>query len=463
MYKLLFFSVSISLLFTACGPEPTPQELARDKAMADMRAKMVARQKQQFATTTAGLTGKIDRHVPQEEPGLKQKDDPTAYVYKDKVLSLEEEKPWVEAGIDNEEYSQWAELGMQAEEVEQWKALDISYSAIEVFRKQGYTPQKAQKFMNRDFFTRPDFYSQFGTPVYDFDSICVSIVKRQSPPFAFLEEKCLPYMKESHKNEAIGHLLDEAKIKKGPLALEYLAELRRLADDNSKIQSGMEVTIEEFIEDEDSENFSFLFPLLRNEPTQAEMTFIDEQKLPLTKEERFFSFQNPKYWIARAKAEDERKVAAAKQEAFLRDKKDKEYAAAKIMALKQEQAKQRKIAQKNEALRRQKAQETCGGYINPDQLSNQQALVEGEVVFIVGEHGEKMFGYGVKGRDDGEIYFIRDPKDSAKSGVRAKVSWELKTMGRTEALSQTAESEYGYDKKSKTKFTMALFVKECKI
>lgn len=463
MYKLLFFSVSISLLFTACGPEPTPQELARDKAMADMRAKMVARQKQQFSTTTAGLTGKIERHVSEEEPGLKEKDDPTAYVYKNKVLSFEEEKPWIDAGIDNEEYPHWAELGMQAKEAEGWKALDISYSAIEVFHKQGYTAKKAEKFMNRNFFTRPDFYAQFGTPVYDFDSICVSIVKRQSAPFAFLEEKCLPYMKESHKNEAIGHLLDEAKIKKGPLALEYLAELRRLADDNSKIQSGMEVTIEEFMEDEDTENFAFLFPLLTNEPTQAEMTFIDEQKLPLTKEERFFSFQNPKYWVARTKAEDERKAAAARQEALLSEKKDKEYAAAKIMALKQEQAKQKKIAQKNEALRRQKAQETCGGYIKPDQLSNKQALVEGQVVFLVDEHGDKMFGYGVKGLNDGKIYFIRDPKDNAKSGLGAKVSWELKTMGRTEALSKGAEGEYSYDKKSKTKFTMALFVRECKI
>jgi hypothetical protein len=99
----------------------------------------------------------------------------------------------------------------------------------------------------------------------------------------------------------------------------------------------------------------------------------------------------------------------------------------------------------------------------PDQLSNKQALLEGEVVFTVGEHGEKMFGYGVKGRDDGNIYFIRDPRDGAKSGIRAKVSWELKTMGRTEALAKTAEGEYSYDKKSKTKFPMALFVRECKI
>ena len=84
----------------------------------------------------------------------------------------------------------------------------------------------------------------------------------------------------------------------------------------------MEVTIEEFMEDEDTKNFSFLFPLLKNEPTQAEMTFIDEQKLPLTKEERFFSFQNPQYWIARAEADDARKAAAAKQEALLREKKE---------------------------------------------------------------------------------------------------------------------------------------------
>lgn len=463
MYKLLFFSTSILLLFTACGPEPTPQELARDKAMADMRAKMVAHQKQQFSTTTAGLTGKIERHASEEEVELKRKDDPTAYVYKNKVLNLEEEKPWTEADIDNEEYPQWAALGMQADEVERWKALDISYSAIEVFHKEGYSPQKAQKFMDRNFFTRPAFYTEFGTPVYDFDSICVSIVKRQRPPFAFLEEKCLPYMKESHKNEAIGHLLDEAKINKGPLALEYLAELRRLADDNSKIQSGMEVTIEEFMEDEDAENFSFLFPLLKNEPTQAEMTFIDEQKLPLTKEERFFSFQNPQYWIARAKAEEERRSAAARQEALLSAKKDREYAAAKIMAIKKEQAKQRKIAQKNEALRRQKVQAACGGYIMPDQLSSKQALIEGEVIFTVGERGDNMFGYGIKGRDDSKTYFIRDPKDHAKSGVGAKVSWELKTMGRTEALAKTAEREYSYDKKSKTKFTMALFVRECKL
>ena len=101
--------------------------------------------------------------------------------------------------------------------------------------------------------------------------------------------------------------------------------------------------------------------------------------------------------------------------------------------------------------------------ISPDQYSGKQALIEGEVIFIVGETGHKKFGYGIKARDDGKIYFIRDPENLAKSQIGKTISWELKTMGRTEALSKQEETVYGYDKKSETKFTMALFVKECTV
>jgi len=462
MYKLLLISISI-LLFTGCGSEPTPQEKERAALLAKLEASHTDRFKRDGSKHKAEAKSK--RHV-------KRKDDPTAYVYKGKVLSTKSEKKWKAENISNKEYPKWAKLGMQPKEVSAWKKTSLSYAAIEVLKKLKYTPKTAQKFMQKEFFTRPIFYAQFGTPVYEFDSICKSVVKRQQAPFAFLEERCLPYMKASHKNEAIGHLLDEAKLKKGPLALEYLAELRRLAETNSKIQSGMEVTLEEFIDDEDSENFVFLFPLLKSEPTQDEMDFIDTNKLPLEEEERFFSFNNPQYWINKAEAQAAAEAEAAEQEALLRAKKDSERkqaelrlarakALAKEKARKEELYKQQQHANKVENLRRIKAKQICGEYINPDMLSGKGALLEGYIEFTVGEAGEKMFGYGVKARDDQKIYFIRDPKNNAQSEIGSKISWVLKTMGRTEALTKVTKQDFVYDKKSKTKFPMALYVKEC--
>jgi hypothetical protein len=67
----------------------------------------------------------------------------------------------------------------------------------------------------------------------------------------------------------------------------------------------------------------------------------------------------------------------------------------------------------------------------------------------------------VQARDDSKIYFIRDPKNLGKASVNSKVSWALKTMGRTEALAQSTAEIFVYDKKSKTKFEMALLMKEC--
>jgi len=462
MYKFLFVTLSV-FLFLGCGSEPTPQEKERAALLAKLEAGHTDRFKRDGS-----------RHKSQEKskPHTKRKDDPTAYVYKGKVLSLKQEKSWKDAGISNKEYPKWAKLKMSPKEVKAWKKTPFSYAAIEVFKKLKYTPKKAQAYVKKEFFTRPIFYAQFGTPVYEFDSICKSVVKRQQAPFAFLEERCLPYMEASHKNEAIGHLLDEAKLKKGPLALEYLAELRRLAETNSKIQSGMEVTLEEFVEDEDSENFVFLFPLLKSEPTQEEMDFIDANKLPLEDKERFLSFQNPQYWQHKAEAKAAAEAEAAQQEALLRIKKESErkhaeLRLAKARALAKQKARQEKLykeqqlSNKKERERRVKAKAMCGEYIQPDMLSGQRVLLEGEVEFTVGEAGKKMFGYGVRARDDQMIYFIRDPKNSAKATIGKTISWSVKTMGRTEALKKRTREVYEYDKKSKTKYTMALYVKAC--
>ncbi len=474
MYRLVFFPLLIGLVFTACGPEPSPREKARDEQMAAMRAKMRASYSQRFAHAEDALEGSVVQERKIIKSDRKDKDDPTAYVYDEEVLSDTAEKEWINAGVSNTEYPQWAALGMAPDEAKEWKALDISYASVVVFKEAGYTPKKTKQFFKKDFTKRPRFYQQFGTPVYEFDSICKGVVKRQSAPFAFLEEKCLPYMEASHKNEVIGHLLDETKIQKGPLVLEYLAELRRLERKNSEIQSGMEVSIEEFIEDEDKKNFVYLFPLLKNEPTDDEMNFIRDHKLPLEKVERYFSYQNPKYWIKKAAEEDAARKAAAHQEAMLRAKEEEEkrLAAAKVAqerarlklkALKEKEAEQRALAKKRESLRRQKAEAVCGTGITPDQRSKKEVYIDGKIVFTVDEHGDKMFGYGIKNSSDKKIYFIRDPEDRAKQSVGKEVTWILKTMGRTEALSKVSAKEYGYDKKSKEKFTMALFMKACEL
>lgn len=472
MYRIFFPLVLI--LFTACGPEPTPHEKARDESMAAMRAKMEASQKRRFAKADDAYAGRTVLKTKKTSTGKKDQDDPTAYVYKGEVLSTTAEKTWIKAGIRNTEYPQWAALDMKAGEVKGWQDLGVSYATITVFKEAGYTLKEAKQFLSKQFSHRPLFYQQFGTPVYEFDSICQGVIKRQSAPFAYLEEKCLPYMEEAHKNELIGHLLDETKIKKGPLPLEYLAELRRLAATNSEIQSGMEVSIEEFIEDEDTENFIYLFPLLKTEPTDDEMNFIRDQNLPLEKEERYFSYQNPQYWIKKAAADDAARKAAAHQEALLRAKQNKEKklaaatvaeaeAAAKLAALKKRQAEERALAEKKEIIRRQKVEATCGVTIEPDQLSKKEVYIDGKVIFTVEERGEKMFGYGIKNSRDNKIYFIRDPKNRAKKSVGSIVTWKLKTMGRTEALDKVSNREYTYDKKSKVKFTMALFMGECEI
>ncbi len=474
MYRLVFFPLLIVFLFTACGPEPTPREKARDEQMAAMRANMRAIHGQRFAKAEDALVGNIVQEKKIVKSDRKDEDDPTAYVYNEEVLTYKAEKEWIKAGISNTEYPQWAALGMNPDEVKEWKALDISYASIAVFKEAGYTPQKTKQFFKKKFADRPRFYQQFGTPVYEFDSICQGVIKRQSAPFAYLEEKCLPYMEASHKNEVIGHLLDETKIQKGPLALEYLAELRRLEATNSEIQSGMEVSIEEFIEDEDTENFIYLFPLLKTEPTDDEMQFIREQKLPLEKVERYFSYQNPKYWKEKAAAEDAERKAAAHQEAMLRAKeaKEKQLAAQKLAkakaeakrkALKEKQVQAKALEAKKQAIRKEKAEALCGTAIAQDQLSRKEVYVDGKVMFTVDERGDKMFGYGVKSSTDNEIYFIRDPKNRAKKTVGALITWKLKTMGRTEALSKVSNREYTYDKKSKTKFTMALFIEECEL
>lgn len=452
MYKLLFIPFSI-LFLVGCGTEPSP----RDDAMANMRARLEASQKQRFAP----IEHKKVEHVIPAGSKEKAKGDPTAYEYNDKVLSIEDEKAWQDIGVDNQEYPQWAELNMSAKEVKDWKDLGISYAAIVVFKEQDFTPITAKKFLKKEFASRPSFYKQFGTPVYEFDEICKGVIKRQQPAFAYLEDRCLPYMKESNQNEVLGHLLDRAGLTKGALAVEYMAELRRLTEKNSEIQSGMEVSIEEFVEDDDSPNFIYLFPLLQSEPSEKEMNYIDKNKIDLQKSERYLSYKDSSYWDKKAAAKKAMADAAARQEEAMRIKKESDKA--KTMQMQRvalEQNIQKELNQKEEN-RRAKALELCGNYINKDHISNQKVLLEGIVVFTVDTPGDKMFGYGVQAREDQKIYFVRDPENSAKVKTNTTISWTLKTMGRTEALSPVSPDTFVYDKKSKEKFTMALYLAEC--
>jgi len=475
MYKFLFTILSISIFIAGCGEEPTPKE----KSLAEMRAKLQASHYHRFDNTEPT---KHNIHAPVF----------SSYEYKGKKLSLEEANKWEKIRVSKKEYQFWAELELTPKEAQDWKNINISLAAIKVFNQINYTPNKAKKFLKRNFISRPTFYSQFGTPVYEFDAICESIVQREQAPFAFLEDKCIPYMQKSHKNEIMGHLLDKSGVKKGPLALEYISVLRELENSIHTIQSGMEVTIEEFIEDEDTENFVFLFPLLQNEPLQEEMTFIDTFKLPLTSDERFFSFNNPEYWTRRAEAEDAAKKAAAMQVALLKAKKQSEQKAAELRlkqaedkskakaqaqkkyrqeklkkkryaAVKEEQLKRKKQKEKEEQSKLANAKKSCGTLIEPNQYSAKQVFIGGEVIFTVRNPGNRMFGYGVISAYDKHIYFIRDPKNLAKASLYDKVVWNLKTMGRTEALSSISEDKFKYDKKSKTKFTMALLLNECKV
>ncbi|MDF1880432.1 hypothetical protein JHD50_03785, partial [Sulfurimonas sp. MAG313] len=383
MHKLLIFSLLSLLFFTSCGDNasPKPELTQREQMMLNLQSAHEDRFRRD---------GSHHKESRKNKSGKKRLDNPSAYIYKSRVLSPNEEKKWIKENISNTEYPKWAKLRLSAKEVTAWKKLSLSYPAISAFNKLHYTHQKANKFINKKFFTRPVFYAQFGNPVYEFDTICRSVISQKSPPFAYLEDKCLPYMKASHTNEAIGHLIDEAKINKGPLALEYLAELRNLVSKNSRIQSGMEVTLEEFVDDEDTKNFVFLFPLLKSEPSQVEMDFIDAHKLPLQESERFFSFQNPQYWIHRAESLAAAEEEAARQEALLRAKKASERkkaalrlakakAFAKEKLRKEKEYRQKQYKAKVEQSRRKKALTQCGKYISSDQYSGREALLEGNV------------------------------------------------------------------------------------
>ena len=477
MQKIILF-ILFSIFIVGCGDEPTP----REKALLEIKAKLEAKQQYRF-------TDKNSKHIKVKKTSS---EDKTEYIYKDDSLSSSEAKRWKELGISPTEYPKWAELNIDASEAKQWKKLGTSFASIKVFKDIEYTPRVAKKFLQRQFTSRPNFYKQFGTPVYELDAICETVIQRKQAPFAFLADKCVPYMKESHKNELMGHLIDEAEITKGPLALEYMANLRKLASKSKEIQSGMEVTIEEFIEDEDAENFVFLFPLLQNEPLQEEMDFIDANSLPLTNEERFFSFRNKEYWQRRAEAEEAVKQAAKLQEELLRAKKEHEKKAAlarlkkakeaskakaraeekyrqenikrkKYAAIKEEELRKKKLKEKQALTHLENAKKTCGELIKKDQLSNKKVFIGGKIIFTVANAGDKMFGYGVQSFYDEQIYFIRDPRNLAKSSLSDSIVWKLKTMGRTEALSSLSADKFVYDKKSKTKFTMALILEKCEV
>ena len=92
MYRLVFSSLLIVLLFTACGPEPTPREKARDAQMAAMRAKMRATHGQRFAKAEDALVGNIVQEKKIVERDRKDEDDPTAYVHNGEVLSFKAEE-----------------------------------------------------------------------------------------------------------------------------------------------------------------------------------------------------------------------------------------------------------------------------------------------------------------------------------------------------------------------------------
>ncbi|HIC44011.1 MAG TPA: hypothetical protein EYO73_06885, partial [Sulfurimonas sp.] len=107
MYKLFFLISALLLFLSGCGGEPTPEERKRQVLLDNLQAGHIDRFKRD---------GSYAKKIKRKAPKTKGLNDPSAYVYKNKVLGIKEEKKWKKEKISNKEYPFWAGLNIPPSE-----------------------------------------------------------------------------------------------------------------------------------------------------------------------------------------------------------------------------------------------------------------------------------------------------------------------------------------------------------
>jgi hypothetical protein len=417
LFRTLTFSL-IGLLFTACVTEPEPNEFTK------LRQDMQKHRERMFASSVDNMQkNKAAAYQVRQRPSII---DPDIEL---KLQQEEERKRWLAVGIDQDEAEDWKALNLSPKNAVRWKKTDLSYSTIAALLKQDVTPSEAIAFMSQTFDKRPKAFGTFAQPLYDFDDNCKKILDANYKDFSLINKRCKEYNQRAALTATSGYLADE--YQDTDLSLEYISKLRQMDNEKIHIASLIEKQSHDSMVYEKRFQFELLFPMVERSPTKEEMYFVAKHKLDVKDSKRFKSNKYYSFWI----------------------NKEKEEKAARIKAIKQQQAlKEAKILRKKAEAYRMKAlaynkmvSSECGDIVSSHPSTGEKVHVEGKVLYFVGKRGSNIFAYVVKNNKDGKNYLVRDPQSRQKVKKGQSVTWIATTVGRVVSITIEEDGTASYN------------------
>ncbi len=360
----------------------------------------------------------------------------------------EERKRWLAVGIDQDEAEDWKALNLSPKNAARWKKTGLSYSSIAAMLKQDVSPAEAIAFLNQKFDKRPKAFGVFAQPLYDFDDHCKKVLKANYQEFSLINKRCQEYTQRASSTAISGYLADE--YQDTDLSLEYISKLRQMDNEKMHIATLMQKQSHDSMVYEKRFQFQLLFPMIDKAPTKEEMFFVAKHNLDVKDSKRFKSNKYYSFWANKEKEEKAARIKAIKQQQALKE--------AKILRQKAEAYRMKALA-----YNKMVASE-CGDIVSSHPSTGEKVHVEGTVLYFVGKRGSNIFAYVVRNNRDGKNYLVRDPNSKHKIEKGDEVSWMALTVGRVVGITveEDGTASYNhYEEQSKELFPLLKLSSEC--
>ncbi|MDF1880815.1 hypothetical protein JHD50_05765 [Sulfurimonas sp. MAG313] len=422
MFLKILVLLPMLFLISACTTgEPEP------KSEFDiLRENMQRGQSSTFGNSVQNLENRKNRHYKKRVISSTDLDRHTKDIEKEKEIQRQR---WLKVGINEFEAEDWKALGLSPKHAQHWKKTGLSYNTIGVLIKEDVLPTEAISFMKRKFDKNPKAFSDFSDPLYNFQVSCKNIVESSSTELDKISKKCSEYIELLHLSSVSGYMADE--YENNDLSLEYIAKLRQI--DNLKLYIDKKIVSasQKSLVQSEIQNFTLLFPLVKNSPTKEEMYFIKKHKLALRNTQRYKSYEYYDFWINKEKNEKKARQAIILRQQVLKKEKTKRLKAEayRLSAL---------------AYNKMVASE-CGEMVTSAPSTGEKVHIEGEILYLLGKKGSNIFAYVVENSKDNKKYLVRDPNARKKAELHGEISWVAVTVGRVVSVSLDDDGTASYN------------------
>ena len=501
----LILSIFLIIFLSSCGSEPSADEQAwtnqgftlesrkpwLDLELNPIEAKTLVKLgltpkkskkwlKKGFSIDQIKLWIKVSKNPKDVKPYFKNQLTPDDYIqYKDIKVSPEDLKKYLDANYIKNYIVFYTDLGFKFDDIKTY------------YKK----PQEKKSYI----------YKSLSTSIYNFEDTCKDFINFENLQSNTIKTNCMNFIEKSRYTNNFGLLIEKKRKKDKIILKDYRDDLRDLKSQSEHI---FKLFVEEFdyaIDNNNSDIFMYLFPLMDGMPTKKEMDYIYDNSIQMNDDKRYLTYDDAPYWIKSYARELKRRESIKNNKVKIAKIVDKPKVVVVIPKVKKtipkkkvvvvvpkaKKAVPKKVVQVPKAKKivpkkvvqipkkpkvkvvapvvlkpktmtkpLSKSSKACAKNITYVADNSNDVRLNGDVVFTIEKPGRRLYGIAIKNANDGKLYFVRDPLNKSKISGNY-VDWVVKPSRRAVKISNDDDLPI-YDKDDGDDYPMSEYIQECK-